>query len=329
MFFILLNAFYVKMTARLSNDILISFALIFTLGVMVSHVYRHIIVHFNWLRMSTLRLIPSVLLTTIALASALHFMQIGIESLMQLDFMYTRQTIFQNILNFSFVLFFWSLIYFLVHYVENYKKAEIENLKWEASIKDIELNKLKSQLNPHFIFNSMNSIRALVNENPEKAKDAITQLSNILRNTLLMSKKKVISFGEEFNIVKDYLGLEATRFEERLRIRLDIAPESEDFELPPLMVQTLIENGIKHGISRLTQGGEISLTTFLNGGGKLHIVIRNSGQLNGQVNESGFGIKNTIQRLELLYGKEASFEMQNEDANTVRTEIVIPKTKIV
>ncbi|HRD40120.1 MAG TPA: histidine kinase, partial [Bacteroidia bacterium] len=90
------------------------------------------------------------------------------------------------------------------HYLENYKKTEIQNLRWEAASKDIELNKLKSQLNPHFMFNSMNSIRALIDENPAKAKEAVTQLSNILRNTLLMNKNKEIVLEEELRIVKDY-----------------------------------------------------------------------------------------------------------------------------
>ena len=119
--------------------------------------------------------------------------------------------------------------------------------KYEASMVQIELNHLKSQLNPHFIFNALNSIRALVDENPGKSKQAINQLANILRNSLASDKKGLTKFEDELKIVKDYLGLEHIRFEERLRAEFDIHPDSHLFHVPPLMIQTLVENGIKHG----------------------------------------------------------------------------------
>ena len=127
---------------------------------------------------------------------------------------------------------------------------------------EIELNNLKSQLNPHFIFNALNSIRALVDENPSKSKQAINQLSNILRNSLASDKKGLTKFEDEIKIVKDYLGLESIRFEERLKTEFEIHPESQKFLVPPLMIQTLVENGIKHGISKLTPGGVIQLKTY-------------------------------------------------------------------
>ena len=128
---------------------------------------------------------------------------------------------------------------------------------------EIELNNLKSQLNPHFIFNALNSIRALVDENPSKSKQAINQLSNILRNSLASDKKGLTKFEDELKIVKDYLGLESIRFEERLKTEFEIHPDSQKFLVPPLMIQTLVENGIKHGISKLTPGGVIQLKTFV------------------------------------------------------------------
>ena len=248
---ILINGIFLEGANGFNSSIAFSFFLLFFFGVIYSHFYRGLIIRFNLLRLSTLQAIPLVILFSFSFALLLHFSQLGMESLLRKD-----ASAFTNIdlkasvryiVNIAFLFFFWSLIYFLVHYVENYKKAEIENLQWQASINEIELNKLKSQLNPHFIFNSMNSIRALVGEDPLKAKDAITQLSSILRNTLLMGKKKVIPFDEELGIVKDYLGLESTRLEERLKITMQIDPLSSSFEVPPLMLQTLAENGIKHG----------------------------------------------------------------------------------
>ena len=223
---------------------------------------------------------------------------------------------------YSIIFFLWYVLYFTFHYFNEYNKS----LKYEASMVQIELNNLKSQLNPHFIFNALNSIRALVDENPLKAKQAINQLSNILRNSLASDKKGLTKFDEELKIVKDYLGLEHIRFEERLKTDFDIDPASHEFYVPPLMIQTLVENGIKHGISKLTAGGLIQMKTRVENE-CLVIRILNSGRLiNGETkHRSGLGIRNTIQRLKLIYGDEASFRIVNENDNFVLTEIVIPQ----
>jgi LytS/YehU family sensor histidine kinase len=190
---------------------------------------------------------------------------------------------------------------------------------------EIELNNLKSQLNPHFIFNALNSIRALVDENPMKSKQAINQLSNILRNSLATDKKGLTNFEDEFKTVQDYLGLESIRFEERLKTEFEIYPKSQNFLVPPLMVQTLVENGIKHGIARLTSGGIIQVKTLVENN-RLKIQIRNSGQIVPEIKkDKGLGLKNTVQRLKLIYGNDASFSIENENDNFVLTEIIIPQ----
>lgn len=330
LFFVLLNSLFLKLNNAFNSNVAISYVTMFFLGVSISHIYKIIIVKLKWIKLKILPLLPRVVIATLLLAATIEYLQFGIESLLNIQGNKHDQTIniIANIINYAFVFFFWSLIYFLFHYIENYKKAEIENLKWEASINEIELNKLKSQLNPHFMFNAMNSIRALVDENPNKSKEAITQLSNILRNTLQMGKNKVIPFDEELKLIKDYLALEQIRYEERLKTTLTIAPESNSFQVPPLMIQTLIENAIKHGISKLTQGGTIDFITTVENN-SLIIKIRNSGQLNEKKEtESGFGIKNTLQRLQLLYGKDASLQIINENSSNVLTTLIIPKNLI-
>ncbi|MBK7183298.1 MAG: histidine kinase [Bacteroidetes bacterium] len=330
LFFVLLNSLFLQLNNAFNTKIAIGHFSMFVLGVTISHAYRTLIVKAGWLKLKILPLIPRVIVATIVFATIIEYLQFIVESQLGIQGDKHQNTIntIINILNFSFVLFFWSLIYFLVHYIENYKKAEIENLKWSASIHEIELNKLKSQLNPHFMFNAMNSIRALVDENPTKSKEAITQLSNILRNTLQMGKNKVISFDEELKVINDYLALETIRYEERLKVSMNIHPDSKSFQVPPLMVQTLVENAIKHGISKLTKGGLIAITTTIQNE-NLIIQIKNSGQLATQSeSDSGFGIKNTLQRLQLLYGKDASLSIKNFDSEFVVTELIIPKNVI-
>lgn len=330
LFFILLQSLIFKLSDAFTINVAISQFLLFSFGILISHLYRNIIIYYGWLKISTIRVIPMVIFASVLFAALHEYGQYGVEFLLKIagNKHQSNVVVITNILNLAFVYFFWSLIYFLFHFIENYKKAEIENLKWEASINEIELNKLKSQLNPHFMFNAMNSIRALVDENPNKSKEAITQLSNILRNTLQMGRNRVIPFEEELNLVSDYLALESIRYEERLKFTIQIHPESKKFNVPPLMIQTLIENGIKHGISKLTKGGTISLLTEVKGD-KLIVILRNDGQLKDEMkSESGFGIKNTLQRLQLLYGRNATLEIYNQDPTTVITKLVIPKNLI-
>lgn len=327
--FVLINSLFIKLSGSLNNDIVYSLLILMVLGVTVSHIYRNVIVNNDWLRLNAWKLLPRVILSTILFGACLHFIQLGIEKAIGIrinqDIPGLVETM-ANILNMAFVFFFWSLIYFLAHYVENYKKAEIENLKWQAAINEIELNKLKSQLNPHFMFNAMNSIRALISEDPARAKTAVTQLSNILRNTLAMGKNKVIPFSEEMKIVKDYIDLETVRYEERLKVDINIGDLCEPFNIPPLMIQTLVENGIKHGISKLPQGGTISIHAHADAE-QMHIVITNSGQIQAgnETGSSGFGLLNTRQRLELLFGNEAKISVSNLDDGHVITTLIIPK----
>jgi len=290
-----------------------------------THLLRGIIIHKGWLTISLIRLIPRLLLTTFILAASHYVFSIIVGyALGIIDYESDFKPVFIVAYVFSMMVFYllWALIYFIYHYFEKYNST----LKYEAAIYEFELNKLKSQLNPHFIFNALNSIRALVDEDPAKSKKAITQLSNILRNSLIMNKRKLIDFRDEIYTVRDYLELEAIRLEERLEVNLDIDPATESFQVPPLMLQTLVENGIKHGVATLPEGGKISVKAWLERS-SLHIQIRNSGQyINGsEVNPSGYGLENTRQRLNLLFGRNASFNIRNENHDTVITEISIPQ----
>lgn len=290
------------------------------LCLLVTHGYRYFITRWRWLSDGMMKLFVRVVSTVLVLGFITYFLRIpvsiplGVNVTLPVDGM----RILAGSFYYAILYFLWSVLYFIYNYFERYNKS----LKLEATVKEIELNNLKAQLNPHFIFNAMNSIRALVDENPEKSKQAITQLSNILRNSLISEKKGLTKFEDELKIVKDYLSLESIRFEERLKTVYQIAPGSADFWVPPFMIQTLVENGIKHGISHLTEGGTITLRTVIIDD-ELKIQISNSGHyVNGH--KTGLGLTNTVQRLKLLYGDAAYLRIGNEKNNLVLTEVKIP-----
>ena len=327
---VIVGVFNILTGNPLSTELIYSLLSIYLISLSVSHAFRLIIIKLNWMRFNIPRLIPRILIGTLISGIVVYFLKsIIIERLIvQNAYEFNLTDAFPSIISWTLLYLIWSLLYFLFHFVTNYKREEIKNLKWQATKNEIELNKLKSQLNPHFIFNSMNSIRALINEDPFLAKEAITQLSNVLRNSLLMGTKKLISLGDEMKLVNDYLGLEKTRFEERLTIKRNIEENTEKFLLPPLMLQTLVENGIKHGTSKLPEGGTIEINTLMEKG-KLKIIIYNSGVYDKSIKpDTGFGLVNTIQRLKLIYGESAKFQIVNED-NRVKTTLLIPKEAIL
>ncbi len=297
------------------------------LGISFTHILRSIIKKNGWLSLSPKKIIIRVLVSSLIIGTIMFAITHGLNVAFNITDLskFKLITPFVIVFNLSSVVLVWCLIYFTVHYFENYQKAEIEALIWEAAVKDFELKTLKSQLNPHFMFNAMNSIRALIEENPELAKNAITKLSNILRYSLKIERNETVPFEEEMKTVEDYLALETVRFEERLKYKINIGPSSAKVEIPPMMIQTLVENGIKHGISKMQNGGEISINSKVIDS-KLKIQIKNTGKiLEADIkNSTGFGLNNTRHRLNLLYGEEGKFNIHNIDENNVVVEIEIP-----
>ncbi len=234
-----------------------------------------------------------------------------------------QQRSFYNLLSDTPTIFVWTSFYYLWHYIEINTTAEIDKIRLESTVKDLELRTIKSHINPHFIFNALNSIRALVDENPERARTAITELSNILRSSMQVEKIETAPMERELNIVKDYLALEHIRFEDRLKVEYDINENTLDQQVPPMMLQTLVENAIKHGISKHKEGGLVKITS--NFSDTHHqLTIENTGHLNGDYNTEGFGIASTQNRLKLLYGKQATFELKDLGNNLVQAKVSIP-----
>lgn len=290
-------------------------------GIFWSHFMRTAFFKLNWLELRLTPLIPRVLLSSLICSLLIAATKTTIsllidpkekESLSALN-------IVINIFAILVLVLFWNSIYFTFHFFQKSRKQELNNLSLEASRNEIELKNLRSQLNPHFLFNSLNSIRALIDLDPVKAKVSVTTLSNLLRKSLLLGKENLVRLDEELEMVSNYLELEKIRFEERLEVKWDLDESINDFMLPPFSLQMLVENAIKHGISNLVNGGDILIATRKIGN-SIVISVKNSGEIAGK-SDTGIGIENTKRRLALQFKESAEFELMQKD-NQVTAQLI-------
>jgi LytS/YehU family sensor histidine kinase len=300
------------------------------MGLALSHWLRSVIRKKEWLDLNIGWVIPRLVLAS-TLFGALAMLVLGIiHDLFLQEYRPIFSGKFVDVLEpgitWAVLLFGWALAYFAFHYFQRGRREEIRNLRLETANRENQLGTLRSQLNPHFMFNALNGIRALVDEDPEQAKRAITQLSAILRNAMTTVRRRTVPLGEELDIVKAYLALEAMRFEERLQVSFDVDPELTRAPVPPMLLQTLVENAVKHGIAKLTKGGEVRISVHrgLNG---LVMMVANSGTyVPGVVTGTGIGLSNTRKRLALLYGTNAALRIEQRNGMVV-TEVELPEEK--
>jgi len=309
-------------------NILSRITIVFTAGILTTHVLRLIIKWRGWMMQSIEKVIPKMIIAMVVTSAIYSLINLGLLSFFHLDTEGSRKLSFINkfmgstVDNGLFILP-WVLIYYFYHFIEKSRRQQMDTLQLETLIKELELKTIKAHINPHFIFNSLNSIRALVEENPQRAREAVTELSNILRSSMQVEKAETVSFEKELDIVKDYLALENMRFEDRLKIEYDIDEDTLDQPVPPMMLQTLVENAIKHGISKQINGGVVKIISDF----KDHyheLTVQNTGYLNGYSNTEGFGLSSTTNRLSLLYGDKAKFEIKQVNPTLVEAKVQIP-----
>lgn len=314
---------------RISNNVLLGrMAVVFTAGIVVTHILRLFIKSQGWLMQSIEKVVPKLIVAMIITSLLFSLFVLGLYYMFNLGVDGSKKLSFIARLSGSTIdngtiILPWVLLYYFYHFIEKSRKQQLDTLQLESLIKELELKTIKAHINPHFIFNSLNSIRALIDENPSRARTAITELSNILRSSMQVDKAETVSFEKELNIVKDYLALENMRFEDRLQVEYDIDEDTLDQQVPPMMLQTLVENAIKHGISKHIRGGIIKIISdFKN---QYHeMAVQNTGSLNGGLNGEGFGLSSTQNRLGLLYGDKASFEITQVTPSTVEARVLIP-----
>lgn len=212
-------------------------------------------------------------------------------------------------LNMSFVFLIWSACYFGVQAVREHKSRALREAELARALQASELRLLKSQLNPHFLFNALNAVRALIADEPVRAQTAVTQLARTLRYTLSSGHDDLVTLEQELATVQDYLGLEALRMGERLRVEFSVAPEARESRIPVMLLQTLVENAIKHGIGELPAGGVLRISAWMADRALLLEVENPCPEPRARATPEGIGIANAQKRLRLLFGPEATLQL--------------------
>jgi two-component system, LytTR family, sensor kinase len=213
-----------------------------------------------------------------------------------------------------------------VEYYQRYHERALRAAQLERSLADARLHALQLQLQPHFVFNTLNAIAALVRTRQhDQATGMIAGLADLLRYSLDHEGRQQVALGEEIAVLRRYLDIEASRFPDRLRFRIDVPEALQRAAVPMLILQPLAENAVRHGIATLAAGGEIEVAATRRGE-RLQIRMRNDGALDPAAHE-GIGLRNTRERLATLYGDAAQFSLSMQDGR-VQALIALPYTEI-
>jgi LytS/YehU family sensor histidine kinase len=219
----------------------------------------------------------------------------------------------------------WVAIYLAFALQRHRHQAQLHQARLGEALRAAELRLLKSQLNPHFLFNALNAVRSLIADDPARARDSVTQLARMLRYTLNSGDEDLVTLDRELELVDDYLALESMRLAERLRIERDVQPAARTARLPAMLLQTLVENAIKHGIAALKEGGTLRLSAALEGGA---LVVRVTNPRPAHPRPSteaaGVGLRNAGQRLRLLCGEDARLHLDLARADQATAEVRVP-----
>ncbi len=303
----------------LSKEIGIQLGINVIVCLLMSHIIRCVIVRYNWFNDKLLNIVLKVIITCAFTGFLVQLIYTSISYfLLGIDHNHPLSKSLINGFAYALVLLCWNGIYFTYLFFQKSKNQEVQTVHLKASKNEMQLKSLRNQLNPHFLFNALNSIRALVDLDPKKAKDATTQLSNLLRKTLVLGDQNTITIEQELEIIKHYLQLEKIRFEERLNYTICIENEVVlSQSIPPFLMQNLVENAVKHGVSKEVNGSDIFINcSFV--GSTVYLKISNKGNLTF-TEQQGIGIQNTQQRLKLLYNDSATFSLQQDGDQVVAT----------
>lgn len=302
---------------------------IVVIGILTTEILHLKILKNKWILIKPVLLLKKIIPFSLLLSLTAYILQTIWMLLMGSTFQFHPLDAVLGMINWWILISIWVVLYYLYNYVNRWQNEALLESRLEAAKAQAELNQLKNQINPHFIFNSLNSIRALIDESPENAKLSVTLLASLIRKTLSVGQKDFISIKEELEIVESYLKIEKIRFENRLSFEIVMHEDVANCLIPPLIIQTLTENSIKHGISKLKNGGKV-LIECKPVNEQLKITIQNDTPANTyqkiqdiQTSNTGLGLKLTYKRLELLYSNNFILEIYAKD-NRFTVNIFIP-----
>jgi hypothetical protein len=304
-------------------------------GIALTHLVRWIIKRGRWLSLPPKALLVRMMIAIALLASTLYVINI-VLSLAEYNTpvapihnaFYRRLPpngqLINQFVSSLVVTLVWVGLYLGFAVQRHRYEAQVHQAELAQSLQVAELRLLKAQLNPHFLFNALNGVRALIADEPARAQDAVTQLARTLRYTLASNDDELVSLARELEMVNDYLALEGLRLAERLTVVRDIAPEATLARVPVMLIQTLIENAIKHGIAELKQGGTLRIEARIVRE-ELTIQIINPRPSNAPIPLSwGTGLKNSSERLRLLFGSQASLRLDLSRPGEATAEVRLP-----
>ena len=295
-------------------------------GVAGTHLFHFLLRNRGWVRLPPKALTARLTASIVSLAAVLSLLALLTRSLIAhvpLGQILKPIEFFVVLAIRMVVLVIWTALYVAIRELQLRRDTERKAMRLEVVAQEAQLRGLRGQLNPHFFFNCLNNLRELIVEEPRRAQRMVTQLAGLLRYSLRANQSELVPLVDEIRALEDYLALESIRFEERLEVRWGIAKETQSIRVPPMLLQTLVENALKHGIARRPQGGEIAITARRTEE-NLELEVLNSGELREPASGTGIGLRNARERLSLLYGDRASLVLQNGSQDRVSARVILP-----
>lgn len=208
------------------------------------------------------------------------------------------------------------------------RTRQLEEERARKLASEARLSSLESRIHPHFLFNTLNSISALIRDDPARAERTVERLAALLRYSLDTGRRPLVPLGQELRVVRDYLELEQTRFGDRLRFAIDAPAELGDLDVPPMAVQLLVENSIKHAVSASRQGGEIRVSARLESGSLLLEVSDDGPGFDLRAVKEGHGLENLQERLAALFDGEARLQLAHREGRMV-VSVAVPQKRVL
>ncbi|QFT54476.1 sensor histidine kinase [Microbulbifer sp. THAF38] len=230
------------------------------------------------------------------------------------------EAVFDSWLILILLMLTWSLIYLTAVNQDRLRRAEQDATQLKLQLNEAKMSALMGQLNPHFLFNGLNNIRALILEDTNKSREMLTNLSDLLRYTLIAHKHKTVPLRDELEIVCQYIELLKIQYEDRLAFKIEVEDHLMGERIPPLLIQLLAENAVRHGIEKCKQGGELMIKVTKEEN-HIVIIVKNPGTLNTtsttESNNTGLGLSNIQKRLTIQYGSRTRFNIKQQGSQVV------------